>query len=136
MAHQLRVEFHSTPAEQRPVVKALVVDSEADRISIRGGLSAGSLGWVLSANVSCRRRTVTLNIIATHEGQRARPGVEDHNYEAMIYGLKAGRYALRVNHVWSSKAPDGSSHSVLVYDENFTAPSSWTAVSLARGPAR
>ena len=76
------------------------VATSAGCVRLRGRLSAGSLGWRLRARVSCHRRRVSVDIVARQEELDARQGVEDHLYEVCVDGLAAGRYVVRLNHVW------------------------------------
>jgi hypothetical protein len=76
------------------------VHSADGRLIVRGRLSSGSTGWVLAARASCYRRTIRLEISGARGPGRPRASVEDHEYEAIIEGASAGRYLLRVNHVW------------------------------------
>ena len=67
---------------------------------LQGTLSSGSLGWILSARASCYRRTITVEVTAARRPGTLRSGVEDQEYEAILEGVGAGRFLLRVNHVW------------------------------------
>jgi hypothetical protein len=97
---RLAVSFRSAVLESAPLTSAMRVESADGRLIVRGRLSSGSTGWVLSARASCYRRTIRLEISAVRRPVRPRASVEDHEYEAVIEGAGTGRYLLRVNHVW------------------------------------
>jgi hypothetical protein len=97
---RLAVAFRSAVLEPAPVTSAMGVQCVDGRLIVRGRLSSGSTGWVLSARASCYRRTIRLEISAARGRARPRASVEDHEYEAVIEGANTGRYILRVNHVW------------------------------------
>ena len=96
---RLAVEFRSSVLESAPAQPAIRVLPADGRLIVRGTLSSGSYGWLLSARASCFRRTIKLEITAMR-GPRLAAGVEDHGYEAVIRGAGVGRYLLRVSHVW------------------------------------
>jgi len=41
-----------------------------------------------------------VDIVARQEELDSQQGVEDHFYEVCVDGLAAGRYVVRLNHVW------------------------------------
>jgi hypothetical protein len=97
---RLAVEFRSSVLESAPAQPAIRVLAADGRLIVRGTLSSGSCGWLLSARASCFRRTIKLEITAMRGPLRPVAGVEDHGYEAVIRGAGVGRYLLRVSHVW------------------------------------
>jgi hypothetical protein len=97
---RLAVAFRSAVLESAPVTSATGVQCVDGRLIVRGRLSSGSTGWMLSARASCYRRTIRLEISAARGRGSPRASVEDHEYEAVIEGANAGRHLLRVNHVW------------------------------------
>jgi hypothetical protein len=97
---RLAVAFRSSVLESAPVTSAMAVQGVDGRLIVRGRLSSGSTGWMLSARARCYRRTIRLEITAARGRGRPRASVEDHEYEAVIEGANAGRHMLRVNHVW------------------------------------
>ncbi len=105
-------------ARARPRGPALVfVASSADRartpgvlravgtdeaVHVTGGLSAGSLGWTLAAEVVRHRWTLSLYVTARQLScHRGPAGIEDFDYDARVSGLTAGRYRLRVVHIYA-----------------------------------
>ena len=97
---RLTVAFRSAVLESGPMTSVIAVESIDGRLIVRGRLSSGSTGWMLSARASCYRRTIRLEISAARGRARPRASVEDHEYEAVIEGATTGRHMLRVNHVW------------------------------------
>ena len=97
---RLAVAFRSAVLQSAPLTSAMRVLSVDGRLIVRGRLSSGSTGWVLSARATCYRRTIRLEISAAHGRGRPRASVEDHEYQAVIEGATMGRHVLRVNHVW------------------------------------
>ena len=97
---RLVVDFRSTVLESTPAQTTPRVLAEGGRLVVRGNLSSGSYGWLLSARAHCHRRTITLEIVAARGPLTPVAGVEDHEYEAVIQGELYGRFVLRVNHVW------------------------------------
>ena len=97
---RLTVAFRSAVLESGPMTSVIEVQSIDGRLIVRGRLSSGSTGWMLSARASCYRRAIRLEISAARGRGRPRASVEDHEYEAVIEGANPGRHMLRVNHVW------------------------------------
>jgi hypothetical protein len=94
------VDFRSTVLDATPEQTNARVLADGGRIVVRGNLSSGSYGWILSARAHCYRRTITLEVVAARGPVTPTAGVEDHEYEAIIQGELYGRFILRVNHVW------------------------------------
>jgi hypothetical protein len=70
-------------------------------LRLRGGLSAGSTGWTLTARARRYRRTLTVHVTARLLApESSAAGVEDHHYELVLADLAPVRYRLRVNHVF------------------------------------
>ena len=97
---RLVVDFRSTVLDPNPAQITPRVLADGGRIVVRGNLSSGSFGWILSARAHCFRRTITLEVVAARGPLTPVAGVEDHEYEAVIQGGLYGRFVLRVNHVW------------------------------------
>ena len=93
----LRSRVMPAPASVRPPMAVVASGLE---LLVRGTLSSGSLGWRLSARASCYRRTISVEVTAVRNKERLRLGVEDQVYEITLGVPRAGRYLLRVNHVW------------------------------------
>ena len=66
-------------------------------VVVRGQVSAGHTGWVLSGSVLRRRRKVTLQIAARQGASAFVPDIEQHEYEAVLSGL-TGQHDIYVNH--------------------------------------
>ncbi len=97
---RLTVTFRSAVLDPAAPACPLRIHTADGRLVVRGRLSSGSTGWVLSGRASCHRRTIRLEVGATRGPGQARASVEDHEYEAVIEGMGTGRYLLRVAHVW------------------------------------
>lgn len=69
-------------------------------IRIRGTLSAGRRGWVLSGRLLRRRRRLFLEVVAERIASDAEPDLEQQEYEALVSGLPGGRFEVYVNHVF------------------------------------
>jgi hypothetical protein len=97
---RLTFGFRSEVVEAAPAHAGIRVETSDLRLTVRGTLSSGSIGWVLAGRASSHRRTITVEIMASRGRDRPVAGVEDHAYEAVIGGAGPGRYLLRVKHVW------------------------------------
>jgi len=97
IAFQARIVPEHEPA--RPFSLA-VVSSE---VVIRGQMSAGYSGWGLSATVLRRRRKLMLQVAARPVDVPIVPGIEQHEYEAILSAVGPGQYEVYVTHTFHTE---------------------------------
>lgn len=69
-------------------------------VVVRGQVSAGHSGWVLSATVLRRRRKLMLQIGARRLNGVLVPDIEQHEYEVTLTGVGPGQYDVYVAHTF------------------------------------
>src|SRR6476469_8969071 len=93
------VHFTAVRANRHEQPAAFSVVGGDGRIEFHGALSAGSLGWTLSAVASRRRNVIDLFVTARQVEPPDVPGLEDYDYEAVIE-VPPGLYQLRLKHIY------------------------------------
>lgn len=68
-------------------------------VVVRGQVSAGHSGWMLSATVLRRRLKLMLQVSARPRNVAIVPDIEQHEYEAVLSGI-AGQYDVYVTHTF------------------------------------
>lgn len=89
----------SSARVRTPEATRFEVQGGTGRIELRGGLSAGSAGWELSAAARWHRRVINVYVTARQAEPNPARDVEDHGYVATLE-VPPGWYHLRLNHVY------------------------------------
>ena len=113
--------FAAKPADRTKTLGGVRAAVVAESIHVTGGLSAGSLGWSLTGEVARHRWTVTLYVTACQQSRRKGPaGIQDFDYDARVSGLTAGRYRLRVVHLYVDHLGEPLGEAVTVLEQPLT----------------
>ncbi|MDX2192833.1 MAG: hypothetical protein NW201_05735 [Gemmatimonadales bacterium] len=86
-------------------------------VRIEGHLSTGSRGWRLEGAVARHRNRLDLFVRARRADPGAGEGIEDHAYAAVLGPLRAGRWRLRVRHLFGPADGDGVAEPLTVLEE-------------------
>ena len=93
--------FTAVQADRSKHLGALQAAARENEIHVRGGMSAGTIGWTLGGEILRHRWTLTLYVTARQQhSRRGRAGIEDFDYQAQVSGLTPGRYRLRIIHLY------------------------------------
>lgn len=115
------LSFVANSADRTKTLGAVRAAGLEDSIQVVGGLSAGSMGWSLTGEITRHRWTVTLYVTACQQAARRGPaGIQDFDYDAKVSGLTSGRYRLRVVHLYVNHLGETLGEPLIVLEQPLT----------------